>query len=68
MHQAKGADALNCIFILTVADVASQDKKTTWHFDLRYAAHAIRNIEKYSMIMNNVNREVLFNKVSKQFR
>lgn len=54
LHQAEGADALICSFILIVAHMASQDKKTTWHFDLGCAAHIIRNIEKYSMIMNNV--------------
>lgn len=46
---------MNCVFTLAVAHMALQDKKTTWHFDLSCAAHIIRNIEKYLMIMNNVN-------------
>lgn len=60
VHQAKGADAFNCFFTIVVAHMALQDKKTTWHFDLSCAAHIIRNIEKYLMIMNNVNWEVFF--------
>lgn len=68
LHQAEGADAFNWVFTLVVAHMALQDKKTTWHFDLSCAAHIIRNIEKYLMIMNNVNWEVIFNKVSRQFR